>query len=105
MSSSAATRLHWRRPILGSANVRSNLDRATQPARGNPGLAACDPRCGGAGGGVSATNMLDYFRAGASMVGVGNNIIDQKALAAGDRARVIAHARSFLDLAAKANAS
>jgi 2-dehydro-3-deoxyphosphogluconate aldolase / (4S)-4-hydroxy-2-oxoglutarate aldolase len=52
-------------------------------------------------GGVSATNMLDYFKAGARMVGVGNNIIDQKALAAGDRTRVIAHARSFLELAAQ----
>jgi hypothetical protein len=27
----------------------------------------------------------------------GNNAIDQKALAAGDRAQVIRHARSFLD--------
>lgn len=53
-------------------------------------------------GGVSSANMLDYFKAGARMVGIGNNIIDQKALAAGDRARVIAHARSFLDLAAQA---
>ena len=53
-------------------------------------------------GGVSSANMLEYFRAGARMVGVGNNIIDQTALAAGDRARVIAHARSFLDLAAQA---
>jgi 2-dehydro-3-deoxyphosphogluconate aldolase / (4S)-4-hydroxy-2-oxoglutarate aldolase len=52
-------------------------------------------------GGVSGTNMLDYFKAGARMVGVGNNIIDQKALAAGDRTRVIAHARSFLELAAQ----
>jgi 2-dehydro-3-deoxyphosphogluconate aldolase / (4S)-4-hydroxy-2-oxoglutarate aldolase len=50
-------------------------------------------------GGVSAQNMLDYFKAGACAVGVGNNIIDQKALAAGDRAQVVRHARSFLDLA------
>jgi len=55
-------------------------------------------------GGVSNANLLEYFKAGASMVGVGNNIIDQKALAAGDRSRVIAHARSFLDLAAEARA-
>jgi len=33
------------------------------------------------------------------VVGIGNNIIDQSALAAGDRARVIRHARQFLDLA------
>jgi 2-dehydro-3-deoxyphosphogluconate aldolase / (4S)-4-hydroxy-2-oxoglutarate aldolase len=50
-------------------------------------------------GGVSTANILDYFRAGASLVGVGNNIIDQEALAAGDRAQVIRHARQVLDLA------
>jgi 2-dehydro-3-deoxyphosphogluconate aldolase/(4S)-4-hydroxy-2-oxoglutarate aldolase len=53
-------------------------------------------------GGVSTTNMIEYFNAGAHIVGIGNNIIDQKALAAGDRAQVITHARSFLDLAAAA---
>jgi 2-dehydro-3-deoxyphosphogluconate aldolase/(4S)-4-hydroxy-2-oxoglutarate aldolase len=53
-------------------------------------------------GGVSAANMLDYFKAGACAVGVGNNVIDQKALAAGDRAQVIRHARAFLELAASA---
>jgi 2-dehydro-3-deoxyphosphogluconate aldolase / (4S)-4-hydroxy-2-oxoglutarate aldolase len=47
-------------------------------------------------GGVSAANMLDYFKAGATVVGVGNNIIDQPALAAGDRAQVVRHARGFL---------
>jgi len=50
-------------------------------------------------GGVSAATMLDYFKAGACAVGVGNNIIDQRALAAGDRAQVIRYARSFLELA------
>ena len=53
-------------------------------------------------GGVSSSNMLDFFRAGAAVVGVGNNVIDQKALAAGERSAVIAHARGFLDLAATA---
>jgi 2-dehydro-3-deoxyphosphogluconate aldolase/(4S)-4-hydroxy-2-oxoglutarate aldolase len=53
-------------------------------------------------GGVSASNMLDYFKAGAAVVGIGNNVIDQKALAAGDRSGVIAHARGFLDIAATA---
>jgi 2-dehydro-3-deoxyphosphogluconate aldolase/(4S)-4-hydroxy-2-oxoglutarate aldolase len=53
-------------------------------------------------GGVSTTNMLDYFRAGATIVGVGNNIIDQKALADGDRAQVVRHAQSFLRLASNA---
>ena len=51
-------------------------------------------------GGVSADNMLDYFKAGAAVVGVGNNVIDQRALAAGDRDQVIRHARRFLELAA-----
>jgi 2-dehydro-3-deoxyphosphogluconate aldolase/(4S)-4-hydroxy-2-oxoglutarate aldolase len=47
-------------------------------------------------GGVSLENMQAYFAAGAVMVGVGNNILDQKALAAGERARAVAHARRFL---------
>ena len=51
-------------------------------------------------GGVSSANMLDYFKAGAAVVGIGNNVIDQKALAAGDRSAVIAHARGFLEIAA-----
>ena len=50
-------------------------------------------------GGVSATNLRDYFAAGAAIVGIGNNIIDHKALAAGDRAQVKRHARQFLELA------
>ena len=53
-------------------------------------------------GGVSSSNMLDYFKAGAAIVGVGNNVVDQKALAAGDRAAVVAHARKFLEIAAAA---
>jgi len=47
-------------------------------------------------GGISLQNMQAYFDAGAVMVGIGNNILDQKALAAGDRRRVIAHARQFI---------
>jgi hypothetical protein len=35
------------------------------------------------------------------VVGVGNNVIDQRALAAGDRDQVIRHARRFLELAAQ----
>lgn len=53
-------------------------------------------------GGVSTANMLDYFKSGAAVVGVGNNVIDQKALAAGDRGRVIEHAFGFLEMAAQA---
>ncbi len=54
-------------------------------------------------GGVSTANMLDYFKSGAAVVGVGNNVIDQKALAAGDRGRVVEHALGFLELAAQAH--
>ena len=50
-------------------------------------------------GGVSTTNLRDYFAAGAAIVGIGNNIIDHKALAAGDRAQVKRYARQFLELA------
>ena len=55
-------------------------------------------------GGVSQANMLDYFKAGARLVGVGNNVIDQQALATGNRAQVIQHARAFLELAGQAGA-
>jgi len=47
-------------------------------------------------GGVSLENMDAYRRAGAAVVGVGNNIIDLPALEAGDRAKVVAHAARFL---------
>jgi 2-dehydro-3-deoxyphosphogluconate aldolase/(4S)-4-hydroxy-2-oxoglutarate aldolase len=48
-------------------------------------------------GRVGLQNLDAYFAAGASLVGVGNNIVDQQALAGGDAARVIAHARRFLE--------
>lgn len=48
-------------------------------------------------GGVTAQNMRDYLEAGAAFVGVGNNIVDAPALAAGDRARVVAHAKQYLE--------
>jgi 2-dehydro-3-deoxyphosphogluconate aldolase/(4S)-4-hydroxy-2-oxoglutarate aldolase len=47
-------------------------------------------------GGVSQQNMEAYFAAGAALVGVGNNIVEQKALQAGDEARATEHARGFL---------
>jgi 2-dehydro-3-deoxyphosphogluconate aldolase/(4S)-4-hydroxy-2-oxoglutarate aldolase len=47
-------------------------------------------------GGVSLENMQAYLAAGAALVCVGNNIIDQHALAAGDMERVTAYARRFL---------
>jgi 2-dehydro-3-deoxyphosphogluconate aldolase/(4S)-4-hydroxy-2-oxoglutarate aldolase len=48
-------------------------------------------------GGVTLDNMKGYFAAGAALVGVGNNLLDQEALASGDIARVVAGARRFLD--------
>jgi 2-dehydro-3-deoxyphosphogluconate aldolase / (4S)-4-hydroxy-2-oxoglutarate aldolase len=56
-------------------------------------------------GGVSLQNLEAYFAAGAALVGVGNNIVDQRALAAGDRSRVVAHARRFLEPGAGASAA
>jgi 2-dehydro-3-deoxyphosphogluconate aldolase/(4S)-4-hydroxy-2-oxoglutarate aldolase len=53
-------------------------------------------------GGVTLENLKKYFAAGAALVGVGNNLIDQAALAAGDIARVVAGARRFLDPTASA---
>ena len=52
-------------------------------------------------GGVSRENMLDFFKAGACVVGVGNNVIDRAALAAADYARVVAHAKGFLEVATR----
>ena len=56
-------------------------------------------------GGVSLQNLESYFAAGAALVGVGNNIVDERALAAGDRARVVAHARRFLEPGAAVSAA
>ena len=56
-------------------------------------------------GGVSLQNLDAWFAAGAAIVGVGNNIVDQRALAAGDTARVIAHARRFLEPGAAVSAA
>lgn len=53
-------------------------------------------------GGVSQDNIREYFKAGAAIVGVGNNVVERSALAAGDRLRVVAHARRFLELAGEA---
>jgi len=48
-------------------------------------------------GGVTLQNFEAYFAAGAVLVGVGNDIIDQAALDAGDVGRASAHARRFLE--------
>jgi 2-dehydro-3-deoxyphosphogluconate aldolase/(4S)-4-hydroxy-2-oxoglutarate aldolase len=48
-------------------------------------------------GGVTLENVKSYFTAGAALVGIGYNLLDEAALAAGDLGRVIAGARRFLD--------
>jgi 2-dehydro-3-deoxyphosphogluconate aldolase/(4S)-4-hydroxy-2-oxoglutarate aldolase len=50
-------------------------------------------------GGVSAENLRAYLAAGARVVGIGNNVLDRNALANGDFAGVVRHARQFLELA------
>lgn len=47
-------------------------------------------------GGVGLENMGEYFKAGASVVGVGNAIVPLQALKDGDREMVISHAAKFL---------
>jgi 2-dehydro-3-deoxyphosphogluconate aldolase/(4S)-4-hydroxy-2-oxoglutarate aldolase len=47
-------------------------------------------------GGISLLSVEVYLAAGAALVCVGSNILDRRALAAGDAASVIAHARQFL---------
>jgi 2-dehydro-3-deoxyphosphogluconate aldolase/(4S)-4-hydroxy-2-oxoglutarate aldolase len=56
-----------------------------------PAIALCPT------GGVSLSNFKEYLACGAALVGVGNDIVDLEALAAGERARVVAHARKFLE--------
>ncbi len=50
-------------------------------------------------GGVNAENMSAYFKAGASMVGIGNSIIDREALETRDRDLASARAKRFLQIA------
>jgi 2-dehydro-3-deoxyphosphogluconate aldolase/(4S)-4-hydroxy-2-oxoglutarate aldolase len=47
-------------------------------------------------GGVTLESLESYFAAGAALVGVGNDIVDQKSLAANDTASAVTHARRFL---------
>ena len=47
-------------------------------------------------GGLTLENFRDYLAAGAELVGIGNDMLDTKALAAGDCGRVVAQARRFL---------
>ncbi len=50
-------------------------------------------------GGINTDNMAAYFKAGAAVVGVGNSIIDHKALAANDAAAMAAYAKRYLEVA------
>jgi 2-dehydro-3-deoxyphosphogluconate aldolase/(4S)-4-hydroxy-2-oxoglutarate aldolase len=47
-------------------------------------------------GGVDARNTPDYLAAGAAFVGIGGKLVDEKLLAAGDRAAIEAAARDVL---------
>jgi len=51
-------------------------------------------------GGLGLQNIGAYFKAGAALAGVGNNLINRRALAAGDRAAVVALASRYLQEAA-----
>ncbi|MBR0656020.1 bifunctional 4-hydroxy-2-oxoglutarate aldolase/2-dehydro-3-deoxy-phosphogluconate aldolase [Plastoroseomonas arctica] len=51
-------------------------------------------------GGVDAGNMGDYLAAGAAFVGIGGKLVDERAIAAGDRASVIAAALAAQGMAA-----
>lgn len=51
-------------------------------------------------GGVDAANMVDYLAAGAAFVGIGGKLVDERAIAAGDRASVIAAALAAQGMAA-----
>ena len=47
-------------------------------------------------GGLTLENFRDYLAAGAALVGIGNDIIDAAALAAGNRERALRQAKRFL---------
>lgn len=47
-------------------------------------------------GGLTLENFRDYLAAGAALVGIGNDITDAAALAAGDRERAVRQAKRFL---------
>lgn len=49
-------------------------------------------------GGVDARNTPDYLAAGAAFVGIGGKLVDEKLLAAGDRAAIEAAARDVLGI-------
>ncbi|MEI2415909.1 bifunctional 4-hydroxy-2-oxoglutarate aldolase/2-dehydro-3-deoxy-phosphogluconate aldolase [Orrella sp. JC864] len=50
-------------------------------------------------GGIARGNMADYFKAGATFVGIGSSLFDKQAFAARDTAAVVAGARAILEAA------
>ena len=57
-----------------------------------PGLPFCPT------GGVDASNAPDYLDAGADFVGMGGKLVDEKRIAAGDKAAILRAARDALGL-------
>ena len=55
-----------------------------------PGVAFCPT------GGIDAGNVATYLAAGAAFVGMGGNLVDEKRIAAGDRAAIMAAAHAIL---------
>jgi 2-dehydro-3-deoxyphosphogluconate aldolase / (4S)-4-hydroxy-2-oxoglutarate aldolase len=55
-----------------------------------PGVAFCPT------GGIDAGNVAAYLAAGAAFVGMGGNLVDEKRIAAGDRAAIVAAAQAIL---------
>jgi 2-dehydro-3-deoxyphosphogluconate aldolase / (4S)-4-hydroxy-2-oxoglutarate aldolase len=49
-------------------------------------------------GGVDASNAPDYFEAGADFVGMGGKLVDEKRIAAGDKAAILRAGRDALGL-------
>ena len=49
-------------------------------------------------GGVDAANAADYFEAGADFVGMGGKLVDEKRIAAGDKAAILRAGRDALGL-------
>lgn len=52
-------------------------------------------------GGVTLQTVADFIRAGACAVGVGGNLVEAKAIAAGDMARIESLARQFVEIIRK----
>lgn len=49
-------------------------------------------------GGINPRTAVDYFRAGASALGLGGSLVDPEALAAGDMQRITSLARQYVEI-------